>query len=191
MTRDEALLFSVFCPGRPTTKGSFSYKGTNRRTNKAVVQPVNYQRLREWTEAIRWALLASKSAKEFVSNPINFPIEIDSVFFLARPKGHFEKDGSLAIGAPLVPTGNPDGDKLQRAVLDALTGLVYVDDALVVDGYHRKRYAPENGSTGVFIHARRYFLHENEWENQLERVQAVDQLKGLRSSVRRDRSPDR
>ena len=45
------------------------------------------------------------------------------------------------------PADVPDIDKLTRAVLDALTGVVYKDDALVVTLSATKRY----GVPGVFV----------------------------------------
>ena len=38
------------------------------------------------------------------------------------------------------PTVKPDGDKLDRAILDALTGVIYVDDAQVVYRTSAKHY---------------------------------------------------
>ena len=46
------------------------------------------------------------------------------------------------LGAEARPTGTPDGDKLERAILDALKwGGAYEDDAQVTDMHWRKRYA--------------------------------------------------
>jgi Holliday junction resolvase RusA-like endonuclease len=48
----------------------------------------------------------------------------------------------LKPDAPAYPhrTSTGDSDKLRRAVQDALTGVVYLDDKLVVDGADRKDY---------------------------------------------------
>jgi Holliday junction resolvase RusA-like endonuclease len=40
------------------------------------------------------------------------------------------------------PTRPPDIDKVARALLDALTGIAYTDDAQVVDLIISKRYGP-------------------------------------------------
>lgn len=75
-------------------------------------------------------------------------------FFMPRPKGHFKKDGSLsALGKrtprPLV---KPDALKLMRSTEDALTGVVYADDALITDHFIHKRYADNPGQVGAIIH---------------------------------------
>ena len=45
------------------------------------------------------------------------------------------------------PSVKPDIDKLQRAVLDALTGVIYKDDSQVVEVTARKSYGLENKTT--------------------------------------------
>lgn len=45
----------------------------------------------------------------------------------------------------------PDGDKLLRAVLDALTGAIYVDDAQVIEASTRKTFVEREGDAGLFL----------------------------------------
>lgn len=66
-------------------------------------------------------------------------------FYFTRPDGHFgtgRNAGVLKDSAPLYPekTG-ADLDKLARAALDALTGLVWKDDKRIVTLPLRRRYA--------------------------------------------------
>lgn len=88
--------------------------------------------------------------------PTPAPVVVELQFDLARPLGHFgtgRNVGELRKSAPDVPTKNPDLDKLTRAVLDALTGIVYRDDAQVVELLASKRYGRSPG-VRVFV---------NEW----------------------------
>lgn len=56
-------------------------------------------------------------------------------FYLVRPK-------SVPLSR-VYPSVKPDGDKLERAVFDALTiARVWRDDGRCVDGHWRKRYTP-------------------------------------------------
>ena len=48
-------------------------------------------------------------------------------------------------------TRKPDGDKLVRAIFDALTGLVYTDDAQVIEFSACKRTAAIGEQTGAYI----------------------------------------
>lgn len=69
---------------------------------------------------------------------------MDITFYRARPKGHFGAGSNARIvkgGAPAHPITRPDADKLSRAILDALKGIVWKDDAQVIEKAVRKRYA--------------------------------------------------
>lgn len=73
------------------------------------------------------------------------PVWIEVVCFEPRPKSHF-RSGQFAHllkpDAPAYPhiTRTGDSDKLRRAIQDALTGVVYRDDKLVVSGDDWKAY---------------------------------------------------
>lgn len=80
------------------------------------------------------------------SPPSANPIRIRLVFYIARPKAHYgtgRNEHRLKNDAPAYPTPRSvaDIDKLERTVLDALTGIVYLDDSQVVDLAARKVYA--------------------------------------------------
>lgn len=64
---------------------------------------------------------------------IERPVFVETKFFIRRPKK----------GRLLWPTGprDPDTDNLRKAVLDALQGIVYSDDRLVVGGSEVKLWA--------------------------------------------------
>jgi Holliday junction resolvase RusA-like endonuclease len=40
----------------------------------------------------------------------------------------------------------PDGDKLERNIWDALTGIVFADDVQVVDHHATKEWGPDEGA---------------------------------------------
>jgi Holliday junction resolvase RusA-like endonuclease len=48
--------------------------------------------------------------------------------FVARPKSHLKADGSVRASASPFPT-KPDVDNVLKAVMDALNGVAYPDDA--------------------------------------------------------------
>lgn len=79
------------------------------------------------------------------------PLDAHFVFYLRRPKGHFNAKGLLRSTAAPFPTSRPDALKLSRLVEDSLSGLVYADDAQIVTELLVKRYGePER----VEIHIR-------------------------------------
>lgn len=80
------------------------------------------------------------------------PVAVDVRFFLPRPKSHFgtgRNATKLKDCAPDFHVKKPDVDKLVRAVLDSLSGVVYSDDCQVVDLTTSKRF--EVKDSGVLI----------------------------------------
>lgn len=78
-------------------------------------------------------------------------VKVNVTFHLPRPKGHFGVRGLLPA-APAEPTTKPDIDRLVRAALDAMTGVLFVDDAQVVELHVRKCYlASPTGVPGAEI----------------------------------------
>ncbi len=74
-------------------------------------------------------------------------------FFVARPKNHYKKDGSLSaegVRRPY-PTVKPDALKLLRPTEDALSGLIWTDDAIIIDHILHKRYADDPENVGAII----------------------------------------
>lgn len=91
-----------------------------------------------------WRTDVKNAALEVMDEPLRGAVGADITFFRQRPKGHYGsgKNAALIKGAsPAYPITMPDVDKLSRAVLDALTGIAWVDDAQVTDKVVRKRYA--------------------------------------------------
>jgi hypothetical protein len=77
------------------------------------------------------------------------PLGLVVVFTLRRPKGHFgtgRNAGVVKDSAPAKPVVKPDCTKLLRAVEDACTGVVWADDAQVVEQLVSKRYGEPEGA---------------------------------------------
>jgi crossover junction endodeoxyribonuclease RusA len=113
--------------GRPAGAGSKTFYRTPE--GKGVPAPASiYQK--PWQEAVKWAFLQSE-----YNRMIRFsgPVIASLGFTFLRPKGHFNEKGLSAKGKRTpYPTTKTDLDKLSRATLDALTGLVWDDDKQVV-----------------------------------------------------------
>lgn len=79
-------------------------------------------------------------------------LRVSFIFVVPRPKGHFTTTGSLSAAGRRkpYPTVKPDVLKLARAVEDALSGVVYRDDAQIVDERLVKHYGePERVEISV------------------------------------------
>lgn len=85
------------------------------------------------------AVAALAATEAWRGPPYRECVGLEVTFRFVRPKSHYKTDGSLRVGVPLAP-GKPDIDKLLRALLDALTGVIYVDDLQVACIWATKEY---------------------------------------------------
>lgn len=82
------------------------------------------------------------------------PLQVSFTFRLRRPKNHYRTGKNAALlkdDAPQFPICKPDALKLARAVEDALTGIVWVDDAQIVRESLWKVYVGMDEREGVDV----------------------------------------
>lgn len=121
------LQFTV--DGMPETKGSMRYAGYNPRTGKPRLVSDNDGEA-AWAEAVAWAARQA----------------------LRRPPTPDRERYRVALDFTLLPppngrrTNRRDADKLARSVLDALTGIVWLDDEQVDDLHPRKFVVGQPGA---------------------------------------------
>jgi len=87
------------------------------------------------------------ASQHMEGQPWTGPVRVNLTFYLVRPKGHFgtgRNATTLKPAAPRYPIGTPDLDKLSRAILDALTGIVFRDDSQVHALDAMKLYADDH-----------------------------------------------
>lgn len=124
--------------GTPAPKGSaraFFKAGMKH----AVIVKDNDARQRGWDANVRGSAAAAIGERV---DPVYVgkPLQVELVFRLVRPAGHFGKHG-LKPSAPPAPATKPDIDKLARATLDALIGSAFDDDSRIVRLLIGKEYA--------------------------------------------------
>lgn len=121
----------------------------NPKTGKIIVTD-DAKQSRPWKQQVAGAARAEMSGEQAWDHPIKLTV----LFVVGRPKGHYRTGrnaGLLREGAPSRPTVRPDATKLLRAVEDALTGIVWRDDAQVVDQHVAKVYGhPERCEIEIF-----------------------------------------
>jgi len=121
-----------FVAGIPKPAGSktaFAIKKGGVYTGRTVVMDA-CKKTKSWQATVK-----AEARKHAPATPFDGPIEVFLCFSLPRPKFHYGKGknlGELKSTAPYYPTGRPDVLKLARAVEDAMTCVVYGDDAQIV-----------------------------------------------------------
>lgn len=131
-------IVDVFVPGRPIPQGSL--RAFTRDGQRVRLAHSNATALSAWRGTIAHAI--GQRFPELV--PFPGPVRVTVAFHLQRPKNHYRTgrlSEMLRPSAPTWPAIAPDLDKLSRAVLDALTGVVIRDDGQVVELAAVKRYA--------------------------------------------------
>lgn len=129
--------------GLPAPQGS---KRAFRNKHSGRIQQVeSSKRVAPWRSDVRDAALAAiENSPLCAGGPLAGPVRVQLDFRLPRPKGHHgsgRNAGAVKLSAPMYPAGMPDLDKLARSTLDALTGLLFVDDGQVVELDVTKNYA--------------------------------------------------
>lgn len=118
--------YSFFVPGKPDAQGSM--KGFVRGNRAILVH--NSKSLMPWRNAIAYAAREAGWDGRLL---LDGALLVRATFQYRRPQSHYWKSGQLKTTAPPCPykTGK-DTDKLQRAVGDALNGVVWTDDRRIV-----------------------------------------------------------
>ena len=113
-----------------------------RNAYVAAGTPHSRHMLQEWEHNLRVDATTAMNGREPSTSCIRFMCE----FQMPVPKTTIRKDQLGWLGH----TKKPDVDKLLRAVLDALTGIVWVDDSQVAFATANKTFA-WNGRPGAHI----------------------------------------
>lgn len=89
-----------------------------------------------------WKNLVTDCARQnYRGDLLRGPLRLTLKFFRPRPKGHIGSKGHTKAGRAMPhPTSKPDVTKLVRGVEDALTGIVWADDAQIVDQHASKQW---------------------------------------------------
>lgn len=113
------MRISLFVDGQPEPKGSaraFKSANSNRVVFAMGASKGQGARLAAWCKRVAFAARAEMRGLP----PATGPVEMSMTFAFDRPKS---RKGEHVV--------KPDLDKLERAILDAMTGIVYVDDSQV------------------------------------------------------------
>lgn len=135
-----SLTFSV--AGRPVTQGSKQARAANGR---AWVVDVNPKGLTAWRHAVNDEARRALGGESMLTPPVH----LEALFAIQPPQGLPKRRRTWPVGAR-----SGDADKLGRAVLDAVTGVLVADDAHVTRLVVEKDWAAPGMSPGVVVTVR-------------------------------------
>lgn len=132
------MIVHVYIPGTPVQQGSKKHVG------HGVMVESNEKTLKAWRADAIQCIRQAMGSRKFMG-----AVAINAAFCFARPAGHYgtgKNAATLKASAPHFKASKPDIDKLERALLDALTQAgAYMDDARVVSVTKAKFYAERPG----------------------------------------------
>ena len=126
------ITFTVL--GVPQTAGSkraFVIKPKDGSKPRAIVTDDN-------KKGVSWKNEIATAARRAYRGPLlDDPLRVTFRFFRPRPKGHFKSNQQLNAKGEREhsPATKPDVLKLARCAEDALTGVLFRDDALIVEEF--------------------------------------------------------
>ncbi len=138
-----------FVPGKPASAGS-KKAFYNKELGRSILVPDD-AKARPWTADVKaYAQIAMQGRAAILAGPVFLRTE----FLFARPKGHFGSGGNAGVlkaSAPKWSSSRPDVTKILRCLEDALTGIVWHDDAQVAVHVSSKRYANPEETPGAQV----------------------------------------
>lgn len=116
-------------PGKPQGKDRPRF---DPKTNRVYTT----QSTRTYEQTVRWSYISATTANERMHDG-KCRVEIEAVYSI--PVSWTVAKKNQAHTGDITP-GKPDCDNIAKAVLDALNGLAYKDDAQVAELVVKKRY---------------------------------------------------
>ncbi len=135
------IAFTVY--GKPQPQGSTRMFPIKTPTGNHMVLTSANRKLKPWRQEVAsMALQARAVGRVNMAEAFNRPVRVRTNCYFAPPK----KMPSGRTGM----TVKPDIDKILRGILDSLTGILYKDDAQVVEALAVKLYGlPERAEIEV------------------------------------------
>lgn len=134
--------------GIPVAQGS-KIAGVSK-SGHAFMRESSAKKLRPWRQDVAAQALLAMEGRELMVGPVSVIV----TFLFPRPKAHYRTGrhaANLRDDAPDWHASKPDLSKLVRALEDALTGVVFRDDAQVASMVVGKRYCRADEQPGAMV----------------------------------------
>lgn len=119
-------------------------------THGKFIQTYDPKPCREYKKLVR--LLANQTvAKQKGFKPYERAIEVVIWFFLDIPKSYSDADRVAAATGKIRPTSRPDLDNLAKGIMDAVKGVLWKDDSLIVTMHIKKFYTAGQERAEMYV----------------------------------------
>lgn len=147
------MMIRFFVPGIPRPAGSkraiplYVRGRLYVKNGRPIINMVDDsgEKGKEWRE-----IVGATAKANFIGEKIlECPVRLCVAFIMPRPLDHYmgkNKENALTTWAPALHTSKPDATKLLRAIEDALTGVIWKDDAQVCWQVASKKYGSKPGA---------------------------------------------
>lgn len=143
------MKLTFFVPGIPAPGGSKRFVGHSKKTGRAILIDAAGERNKNWRSIV--GLVGAAEMREKAVLSFTGPLRVRFDFILPRRKSDLNSKGEVKASAPFYHTTKPDALKLARSTEDALTGIVWADDAQTAVLEISKRYADAGEPCGCQI----------------------------------------
>jgi Holliday junction resolvase RusA-like endonuclease len=142
-----AVGFDLFLDGKVPTRHQPDYRVITPKHGRPFAQPYPHEATKEGMARWRTAWL-QHDQRPYLTGHI--AVQLDVV--VQRPAGHLLVDGTLSAEGRRRPyPGTPDVDNVCKMALDALKGLAFDDDVMVVYLRCTKRYGIRGDRIGGLL----------------------------------------
>lgn len=143
------MKLTFFVPGIPAPGGSKRFVGHSKKTGRAILIDAAGERNKNWRSIV--GLVGAAEMREKAVLSFTGPLRVRFDFIMPRRKSDLNSKGEVKASAPFYHTTKPDALKLARSTEDALTGIVWADDAQTAVLEISKRYADAGEPCGCQI----------------------------------------
>lgn len=137
---------TIVLEGPPQGKARPRFRTVTTKTGVTFASAYTPAKTRAYEAALSWAAKAAMRAR----SPLEGPLAVCVVARMPVPSSWSNKKRDAALAGVVRPTGRPDLDNLVKAPLDAFNGIVWRDDAQVVECSVSKFYS-ETPSLSVVV----------------------------------------
>lgn len=141
--RNGSRQLRLFVPGKPAPQGSKDFMGF-RKSNGTAILKESSDAVGPWRDRIALQALQAMMDAGLPIVAKKYPVSTSLTFVMPRP-------ASAPKTRTPAATNRPDADKLERAVNDGLTDVVWQDDSQVTHTERRKVIAEIGQQPGVHI----------------------------------------